>query len=334
MYRNAQDTQRWMVAIAAMGCGLGATSAHADVVFDGFVGDPEIAPYFQAFTHINVKDHNAPDTTYFTGVEGAYVSNNTGLGAQSASSTFSLNGASISASATVNPGAFYNARNAVNISISNANAQDGFYVLAGYGTMTTARFFTASALADHANFTWRVTGSESATPSGACNPSANVFNLCSSARLDFAATAAPDPNYFDDLLGASNVLTRFGPGTYTYSIAGMPLDQTITFGYWTSAFVQIEPGQLTQGGNYNFYANYANTYDLVDIDLFDATNNLITDWTLQDLETGENVFTPAGRVATASVPEPSSLGLMGAALAILALLRRQGLRQRRAVARL
>jgi hypothetical protein len=152
--------------------------------------------------------------------------------------------------------------------------------------------------------------------------SASIFDICSTARLDFAATAAPNQNFYSLLYAnPANTLTRFGVGDYSYSIAAMPLNQVITLAYWTSAFVQVNPGQVAQGSNINLFANYSNTFDLMSIDLFDANNDLITDWTLMDLTDNSTVFTSTGRVVSA--PEPSSLALFGIGLLAVGMLRRK-----------
>jgi hypothetical protein len=161
-------------------------------------------------------------------------------------------------------------------------------------------------------------------PAGACNPATNTFDLCSTSRIDFAATAAPNQNFYDLLYGGNaNTMTRFGAGTYTYDISGLPLDQTISFALWTSAFVQVNPGQLAQGGSYSFFSNYGSTYELAGIDLFDAAGARITDWTLVDDVTGTTVFTSAGRIDPSAVPEPGTLALFGAALVGVGLARRR-----------
>jgi len=311
--------------LAALGCGMCSLGANADVVQD-IQGNPDIAPFFQVFAHSSIHDHVTRTDPGFEFNDGTLKTSNSGIGGQSMNTSFELNGAQVTAYASAVPGGFLTSRNAASISITNANAEDGYYMLAGYGSMTTARFFSPEALADRATFRWRVSGLESTVPAGKCDPDTQTFNICSTARIDFAATANANPNYYDLLYpstpGPSPTMTEFGPGDYTYSIAGMPLDQVITFGYWTSAFVQINPGQLNQGGDYNFYANYANTFELEGIDLYDAENNLLTDWTLADPETGQTFFTPEGRVPE-NVPEPVTLALMGIGLLGLAASRRR-----------
>lgn len=299
-------------ALTALGCGLGAASAFAAPVFN-INGDSGTAPFYQVFTYTSTHNSETATGPGFSFDEGVLNTSNVGLPGQTMNETYTLNGATITATASAVPGGFTTSRNSASLTITNANADDGYYVLGGYGSMTTAQFFSAQALADHATFRWHVSGVESAVPSGSCVPSQSNFNICSTARIDFAATSAANPDYYNLLYGnPANTMTGFGPGDYSYSIAGMPLNQVITFGYWTSAFVQINPGQLTQGGNYNFFSDYSNTYELVGIDLFDAENNLITDWTLLDAETGTTVFNAGGRVS--AVPEPGMLALLGLGL--------------------
>lgn len=299
--------------VAAVACAFATTGAHAAPVFN-LNGDSTQAPYFQVHTYSGLKDSTGSNPNSFVINEGLLTSNNTGVPGQTRTDTFSANGATVTATTSSVPGGFYFSRNTASLSIQNANANDGYYALGGYGSMTTVQFFSAQAAADRATFRWRVTGTETATPLGSCVPETQTFDLCSTARIDFAATNVADVDYFNLLYsGNYGTMTEFGPGEYSYSIAGFPLGDVITLGFWASAFVQINPGQLAQGENAFYAANYGNTFELIGVDLYDANDNLITDWTLRDLTTGENVFNSQGRI-TATVPEPASLALLGLGL--------------------
>ncbi|MFO1220713.1 MAG: PEP-CTERM sorting domain-containing protein [Burkholderiaceae bacterium] len=298
----------------ALACGLAMAPASAALILD-MNGDQTAAPYYQSYAYTSVWGASPGDAF------GTIFSSNSVYSQASNSLTYSWNGATITASEITQPGGFYTAHSGATLSVTNANASDGYYSVAGTGSHTTATFFSAQALADHAVFSWHVSGIESSTPPGKCNPSAGVFDTCSTARLDFLATTDSSETFWT--FGSNPAtMTQWGPGTYSTSIAGMPLNQLINFFYWTSAFVQINPGALPQGSSVNYFANFTNTFDLVGIDLFDASNNLITDWTLVDSATGQTVFTPSGRVP-ASVPEPTTLSLLGLSLLAMGFARRR-----------
>jgi hypothetical protein len=315
-YRRNNFRKLQFVSSVAFSVGFTLT-ASADVIFDTS-GDPYQVPFYQGYTFTAINDSTREDPIpvgYFDWGNGRITTNNTGLANMSFSDTTVLNGATVTTQASVVSGGFYKAHNSVSVSINNANAADGHYAMAGYGTMTSVQFFSSQALAQSAVFNWKVSGNESVVPNGACDPNAQVFNICSTARIDFGATTATNPVYYDLVTtnGPYNTMTAFGPGNYSYSIANMPLNEIITLGYWSSAFVQVNPNQLTQGGNYNFFADYGNTFELVGIDLFDENNALITDWDLKDTQ-GNTVFNAKGRIDVESVPEPGSLALLGLSL--------------------
>lgn len=301
-------------ALAALGCALWASSGHTATVFD-LTGDSSVAPYYQVQTFSAINDHTGSTPAgFFAYHEGLLTSSNSAVSPQTQVDTFTLNDATVTARASATPGGFYLSRNAASLSITNANAEDAYYALGGFGSMTTVQFFSAEAAASRAVFRWRVTGGETPTPAGSCAPESGIFDLCATARIDFAATNATDVDFYDLVNGRlGGSMKEFGPGEYSYSIAGFPLGDVITLGYWTSAFVQINPGQLAQGADVFYAADYTSTFELMGIDLFDVDDNLITDWTLMDTNTGQTVFTADGRV-TASVPEPGSLALLAAGL--------------------
>lgn len=53
---------------------------------------------------------------------------------------------------------FYAGRNQASLSVTNANAGDTYYEVAGQGSATSVQFFDPSAAAAYATFTWRMSG--------------------------------------------------------------------------------------------------------------------------------------------------------------------------------
>lgn len=217
---------------------------------------------------------------------------------------------------------FYAGRNYAEMTVNNARDSAVYYQVAGGGTATSVRFFDASAAAARAVFTWRVTGTESGTVGR------------TDGRLDFGASTNPDVNWnhlFDDPGNLLDSFTNFGPGTYTYSLPVVDLGTTINLFYWSSAFVQVEPGNVADGSSFSLSANYSNTYYLDTVELLDSSDVPLTGWTLKDLTANVDVFTDAGRITpfapapplSSPVPEPGTSTLLLTGLAALVFIRRR-----------
>jgi len=92
--------------------------------------------------------------------------------------------------------------------------------------------------------------------------------------------------------------------------------------YWSSASAQIDPGDVAAGADVELTANFSNTFELVDVELFDINDNPISGWTLEDLTTNTIVFDENGRTSAIiaapplgpAVPEPSSWVLLAIGL--------------------
>lgn len=181
----------------------------------------------------------------------------------------------------------------------------GYVVLGGAGSWTQARFETPAALtAATATFRWNVTGQASADL-GMAN-----------ARLDFAVTQGAGS--FFDLYNPTitpNLLTRFGPGNYSYN-TGVALGVNLDFLFWSSAFWDVTPADIASLGstprNIAGSAMFNNTFTLDTIELLDSNGDPIQNWQLLDVTSGTTLFDQNGRVA--AVPEPGVYALLLGAL--------------------
>ncbi len=239
-----------------------------------------------------------------------YADNVSYLPFGSANGNFSANGANMSVVAWTSYSGQLASRNYASMTISNANVNDAYRVTAGQGSATRVSFSSQQAAAASASFTFRVTGTEF-----------NPLNAgLSTSRLDFAATTDTSKT-FNNLFDGSLGTPRYGPGTYTYNLPTLALGTPINLLFWSSAFTQINKGQVPQGSTFNMTADYGHTFVLEDVQLFDANNNKLSDWTLIDNVSNELLFDQSGRIAEVlAVPEPGSWAMLLAGLAVTAAL--------------
>lgn len=288
---------RWMLLVA---CGLAAANAaHAQIQFVGGTSDTA-ATFYLSQTYGELKDANGNTLASSGRVE------NSGqpLGAANQGGTLSAVGSTLTYSASVRTDGFALARAAASVNVSNAGANFGYNAVASQGSRTQVSF-ASSLTPGRVVFNFGLTGSAS-SPYG-----------LALGRLDFLARPFQAGNgSFFDVFG-SDALHAVGAGnsqfTYTGSTAS-PLDIL----FYAAAAVVIQDGAIVPAGaNFSAFANFANTYDLKSIDLYTATGDTISDWTLTDEATRQVVFDQNGRVLAGAVPEPSSYALMGFGLVAL-----------------
>lgn len=192
----------------------------------------------------------------------------------------------------------------------------GYYLVSGGGSWMQHRFVSPEAFfGPYAVFRWSISGTEDR----------NIGQA--SSRVDFAVTDKSITG-FNDLYNDPDVaarrMTRFGAGYMEYQVP-IVLDRTLNFLFWGATFWQVNPNEMANViSPRRIYgkAMYMNTFDLLDISLYNEDGSPIRKWSLVDDNTGLELFNQNGRVTLNFVPEPGAMALAASALLPLLLLAR------------
>lgn len=306
----------WRATALAASVALTGGTAMADVRYEGG-GDFSAAPLYRALNYGFIYDQR----TGAIDLEGLdYASNVAPRVNVVETGRMDMDGATAWYTGSAQYSGFYAARTFASITVANARSDHMYYWVAGQGTTTSLTFFDPAAAAARAEFRWHVTGtSDSSSGTGRAD-----------GRIDFHATTDGGRNWLDLFNGGfEGTLSAFGPGTYTYTLPSVPLGTPINLFFWTSAFVELMPGDLADGSGTTLTANYSRTIVLESVALFDADDNPVSGWTAVDTASGTALFDDSGRLApvlpAAPIPEPGTWAMMLGGLASLGWLRRRAM---------
>jgi hypothetical protein len=304
-----------MVAAASV-LALASAGALAEVRYEGG-GDFAASPMYRALNYGYIFD-GATSDIQLEGLD--YVSNVAPTVNSVETGRMDLGGATAWYTGSAQYSGFYAARTYASLTVENAQADHSYYWVAGQGTSTSVTFFDATVAAARAEFRWHVSGTGSSTSGSGW----------ADGRVDFFATPETGRSWLELFDGGfEGSLSAYGPGEYRYTLPTVPLGTPINLYFWTSAFVQLVPGDLAVGDGTTITANFARTIVLEGVDLYDADDNLLTAWSMVDTDTGTTLFTEAGRqvpvLPPAPIPEPGTWALMLGGLASMGWWRRRRL---------
>jgi hypothetical protein len=313
-----------LAAATIMAAALLPATAMADLV-NLQSGDPTGTSFYRGFA-ATWNNPNGTGPIDAADLFGEDYSSNFGPQAVSSSRGITRGGSTQFGRSQGVPRGFYASSNFAEIEVFNANPDHQYYAVGGTGTKTALRVFDPFELARRATFTWTVTGVETLPP--------GVTGQATS-RLDFGYSTDASSNWFDLFSNPAilNAETVLGTGTYSFTVP-LQLGEPLYIHFWSSAFTQVDPGGAAAGSNFKLTANFASTFVLETIALFDEEDNeLFYEWDAFDDETGETLFNAFGRVAAIEdapplpevpvIPLPAPAGLLAAALGGLLLRRRK-----------
>lgn len=265
-------------------------------------GNPLAAQYYNSQAYAEIKDSNGNNLT-----DGGRIANgSSSVGSDSQSGALSNSGASSVYNTLAAVDGFARTRTSASVAVTNSGPGFQYTAVGSQGSRTQGQFFSAQT-PGRVLFNFSVTGSAS-TPYG-----------LALGRLDFLARpfVSGSGSFFDVFGGGA--LHAVGANTYSFEYIGStasPLDIL----FFSSAAV-IASGAPT-GASFNASANFASTFDLTSIELFDTAGGQITDWSLVDMAKKRVVFDENGRVA-ATVSEPTGLAWVVIGLSLVAFRRRR-----------
>lgn len=280
--------------LAASMLGIASVSVQAAIVGTDFISDLD-PNYHRIQVYGEIKDGFGNNLAAEGRIESA-VSPVSG----SVSHTMSESGATSQISASSAYTGFLQARASASLTVTNAQANQGYTAVASQGARTQGLF---NQTAGRVDFTFAVTGDAS-------SPYGDAFG-----KFWFLVRPlAPSTSFFD----VFSSFSQQGTGLVTYSYVGSTAG-ALDILFWASAGAFVgccgSAGAPT-GASFTSSADFGSTFDLTAIDLFvdEAGTQRISDWSLTDMRTSRVVFNQDGRVATA-VPEPGLLALLGLGLA-------------------